>query len=544
MQDNRNTFVDDRWLRDGFHVMILTADHDLGHNILKILGEKGYECSVLDSAESAVDWEQQHTLTINFYIIDSELLGKGWKEVLRCFHAKALFVNSLVLLDSSDMVSVREVKAMGVFEVFPRQEDILECLPGVVDKWVEKIYAEIQLKAVQESLRLYRKGGAHYLDISPEESVFRAKSELLTNLNHEMRNPLNALVGMARMLENTTLNNEQNGYLKSILLSSENLTMIIKSLLDYSGIIENKPEVVCRQFFVRDMIGEVVDIYSVQAKEKNNTLFIRIEPDVPQCICSDKQKIQLALNNLISNAVKFTTRGEITVGVCKVVSQVNERGLMFSVRDTGIGVRRQDIGLMFDSFHQLDNSSRKEYKGAGLGLSIVKNLVDLMGGKVGFESKPGKGSLAFFTVPLTETYGGQVSDPCGKEYAPRKKPLNILVVEDDANNSKYMSQLLRLQGWDVETAFNGLEALELFAPEKYDLIMMDGQMPKMDGFEATKKIREVEGNELYTPILAISGYAIPGDRERFIEAGMDDYISKPVDEHKLLRLVCKLTGSG
>ncbi len=544
MQDNQNTFVDDRWLREVFHVLILTTDHDLGNNIRKILGEKGYESSVLDSAESAVDWEQQQNLTINFYIIDTGLHGKGWKEVLRCFHAKALFVNSLVLLDSSDIVSVREVKALGVFEVFPRQEGILECLPGVVDKWAEKIYAETQLKAVQESLRLYRKGGAHYLDLSCEESIFRAKSEFLTNLNHEMRNPLNALTGMLRMLEKTKLDDEQNGYLKSILLSSENLAMIIKSLLDYSGIIENKPEVVCRQFFVRDMIAEVVDLYSMQAKEKNNTFFIKIEPDVPQCICFDQQKIQLALNNLISNAVKFTTRGEITVGACKIFSQANEQGLMFSVRDTGIGVRRQDIGLMFDSFYQLDNSSRKKYKGAGLGLSIVKSLVDLMGGKVGFESKPGEGSLAFFTVPLTETFGGQVSDPCGKEYAPRKKCLNILVVEDDANNSKYMSQLLRLQGWGVETAFNGLEALELFAPDKYDLIMMDGQMPKMDGFEATKKIREVEGNEHYTPILAISGYAIPGDRDRFIEAGMDDYLSKPVDEHKLLRLVSKLTGSG
>ncbi len=543
MHDNRNKFVDDRRLREGFHVLILTTDHDLGNDIQKTLAGKGYESSVLGSAESAVDWERQHNLTINFHIIDSGQHGKDWREVLRCFHANALFVNSLVLLDSSDIVSVREVKAMGVFEVFPRQEGILECLPGVVDQWAEKIYAETRLKAVQESLRLYRKGSAHYLDLSLEESVSRAKSEFLANLNHEMRNPLNALTGMIRMLEKTKLDDEQNGYLKSILFSSENLAMIIKNVLDYSGIIENKPEVVCRQFFVRDMIGEVIDLYSMQAKEKNNTFNIQIEPDVPQCICSDKQKIQQALNNLISNAVKFTTKGEITVGACKIISQANERGLTFSVRDTGIGVRRQDIGLMFDSFHQLDNSSRKEYKGAGLGLSIVKSLVDLMGGKVGFESKPGEGSLAFFTVPLTETYGGQVSDPCGKEYASQKKFLNILVVEDDANNSKYMSQLLRLQGWGVETAFNGLEALELFAPEKYDLIIMDGQMPKMDGFETTKNIREIESQGNYTPILAVSGYAIPGDRDRFIEAGMDDYLSKPVDEHKLLRLVSKLTGS-
>lgn len=524
-------------------MLILTTDHELGNNIQKSLAGKGYESSVLDSAESAVDWERLHNLTINFYIIDSGLHGRGWKEVLRCFHANALFVNSLVLLYSSDIVSVREVKALGVFEVFPRQENILEFLPGVVDQWADKIYAETQLKAVQESLRLYRKGCVHYLDLSREESVFRAKSEFLTNLNHEVRNPLNALTGMARMLEKTKLNDEQNGYLKSMLLSSENLAVILNNVLDYSGINENKPEVVCRQLYVRDMIGEVIELYSMQAKEKNNTFYIQIEPDVPQCICSDKRKIQQALNNLISNAVKFTTKGEITVGVCKLVSPVNEWGLMFSVRDTGIGVRRQDVGLMFDSFNQLDNSPRKEYKGAGLGLNIVKSLVDLMGGKVGFESKPGEGSLVFFTVPLTETYGGQVSDPCETEYAIQKKFLHILIVEDDAINSKYLSQLLRLQGWGVETASNGLEALELFAPDKYDLIMMDGQMPKMDGFEATKKIRKMEGQEHYTPILAVSGYAIPGDRDRFIEAGMDDYLSKPIDEHKLLRLVSKLTGS-
>ncbi len=543
MQNKQDKFVDDRWLREGFHVLILTTDHELGNNIQKSLAGKGYESSVLDSAESAVDWERLHNLTINFYIIDSGLHGKSWTEVLRYFHAHALFINSLVLLDSADVASVREVKALGVYEVFPRQENVLEFLPLIIDKWTEKIHAETQLKAVRESLRLCGEGSTHNLDISCDVSVFRAKSEFLTNLSHEVRNPLNAIIGMARMLEKTKLDAEQSGFLKSILLSSDNLMMILNDILDYSEIRANKLEVVCHNVDVRDMIGEVIKLYTLQAEEKNNRFLLQIEPDMPDCICADKQKIQQILNNLISNAVKFTKNGDITIYARKFISHKKERGLMCSVRDTGIGVRKQDIGLMFDSFSQLDNSTRKEYKGAGLGLSIVKSLVDLMGGELGFESKPGEGSLAFFTIPLTETYGGQVSDPCGQEYTIQEKLLKLLVVEDDTINRKYLAQFLRSQGWNVETAYNGLEAIELFAPDKYDLIMMDGQMPKMDGFEAAKKIREIEGNDNYTPILAISGYAIPGDRDRFIEAGMDDYLSKPIDENKLLRVIRKLTSS-
>ena len=373
------------------------------------------------------------------------------------------------------------------------------------------------------------------------EQANKAKSEFLANMSHEIRNPLSAVLGMARTLEKTSLDDEQKGYLKSILIASGNLMTILNDILDYSKIESKSMEVIYHHFNVRDMVNELVNIHMPQAEEKNNRFLVCFDDGLPETIYADKQKVEQALSNLLSNANKFTANGTVTISLELIQGEEHENLLEFKVEDTGIGVRKEDIPGMFVSFRQRDLSAKKEYQGTGLGLSIVKSLVDLMGGRVGFESEPDKGSMVYFRIPLSESIERAGDRDESKPGQGVDKLLRVLVVEDDAINQLYLAGFLRSMGWDVDTAYNGLTALDFFEPGKYDLILMDGQMPRMDGFEATRKIREMEGKGRRTPIIAISGYAIPGDKDRFLEAGMDEYLSKPIDEHSLLEVITRLT---
>ncbi len=373
------------------------------------------------------------------------------------------------------------------------------------------------------------------------ERANRAKSEFLTNISHEIRNPLGAIIGMARTLETTDLDEEQSNYVRSVEISSGNLLAIINDMLDYSMLESDKMELVCNQFHLKDTLDELSTLFYCQAEEKRNKLTVRAEPDLPEYVCGDKQKIQQILSNLLSNAIKFTAEGEVIISVKRVKDKSPNGQLLFSVKDTGIGVAKEDIPFLFDPLYQLDGSSKKEYQGVGLGLSIAKRMVELSGGRLDFQSAPGRGTHASFTIPLYMEHRDELSEADPPDYQEAKKGLKVLLAEDDAINQMYLAGFLRNQGWDVDTAYNGIAALELYEKGHYDIILMDGQMPRMDGFEAARRIRAKEQHPSEkTPILAISGYAIPGDKERFLEAGMDDYLSKPIDEKELLIIVDRL----
>ncbi|MBS4013969.1 MAG: response regulator [Bacteroidetes bacterium] len=375
-----------------------------------------------------------------------------------------------------------------------------------------------------------------------------AKSEFLANMSHEIRNPMNAIIGMANTLSKTELEENQKKYLNSILLSDRTLLNILNDILDFSKIEANKVDITYSEFELNKLMSKVTKLYEPICSQKNLAFETKIEKDIVNKLYGDEQKIVQILNNLLSNSVKFTNSGKISIEVTQTYIKDSNVKLKFTVKDTGVGVRKKDISKLFESFRQLDISTKKEYQGTGLGLSIVKRLAELMNGNVVFESVYGKGSTVSFEVPLiiseTNPIHQELDAASSKKQFKSNKLIKILVAEDDAINQLYIASFLKSKGWQVSTASNGIKAIEEFQKESFDIILMDGQMPKMDGFEATKNIREIEnqsGKNKNIPIIAITGYAIQGDRERFIDAGMDDYITKPIDENKLVQIIEKYT---
>ncbi|HSV76883.1 MAG TPA: response regulator [Bacteroidales bacterium] len=379
------------------------------------------------------------------------------------------------------------------------------------------------------------------------EQASKAKSEFLANMSHEIRNPLNAIIGMTKTLEKTKLNTTQNNFLRSIMVSSEHLLRLLNDLLDFSQIESSTIELTLNNFNLRNTIEELLFSFKPQAQLKGIEVSFEFDQNIPDLLCGDEKKIVQILHNLLNNALKFTNNGAIDI-TAKLLSGSDESiRVEIGVQDTGIGVAEKDIPVIFEAFRQLDLSSKKEFPGSGLGLNIVKRLTELMNGQVSFTSKPGVGSRVVVEIPMTvardnvQTPMFFINEQADREGSGPTKTLRILVAEDDAINQIYLAGFLKSQGWQVDVANNGLIALEKYESGTYDLILLDGQMPKMDGFDVTRKIREMENaSGTRIPIVAITGYAIPGDKDRFLEAGMDDYITKPVDESRLLEVISRV----
>lgn len=373
------------------------------------------------------------------------------------------------------------------------------------------------------------------------EAASRAKSEFLANVSHEIRNPLNSIVGMAKTLSRTQLSSDVQDIVDAILTSSDNLLNIINDVLDLSKIEANRIELDDKDFDVNGVFNEVRSLFQSAAINKRIKFEIRNDASVPSRLRGDGNRFRQMVINLVGNAVKFTDDGSVIVSVAAVAAQNDRTMLITEVADTGIGIKKEDFGKLFQSFSQLDSSSTKKFSGTGLGLAIVKSFAGMMGGEISVESEFGSGSRFILKIP----FNAALSEPEKTEIVPEDTTpaeCRVLLVEDDALNQMYLKGFLTSKGMIVDSAFNGLQALEKYEAATYDIILMDGQMPKMDGFEATRIIREKEKySGLHIPIIAITGYAISGDEERFLKVGMDSYITKPFDENRLIAVIKKLT---
>lgn len=400
----------------------------------------------------------------------------------------------------------------------------------IVSEITDNKLAESYLLNTQEVLRKAK---------DDAEAANRSKSEFLANMSHEIRTPINGITGMIDLTLMSKLEDDQKKNLNAAKNCADSLLIIINDILDFSKLEAGKFKVIKSDFNIDTMLEETNKIHSIRAKEKSLELIYMIDQNIPKYLFGDSNRLQQVLNNLINNAIKFTDSGEVVIEVKEKSRERDQVNIEFSVIDTGIGISQANISKLFKSFSQIDGSYTRRHKGTGLGLIISKQLIEMMGGDIWVESIEGKGSKFTFVLPF-QIRDNKIQPVNQKKAYESKNKYDILLAEDDMINQTFLSGILTKNGHRVVVANNGKDAFDAYMKDKFDLILMDILMPTMDGVEAFKLIREQESVRGHIPVIALTAFALIGDREKYINLGMNEYVSKPVKMDELLFVMDKV----
>jgi signal transduction histidine kinase/CheY-like chemotaxis protein len=398
-----------------------------------------------------------------------------------------------------------------------------------------------ELKSAEENLKRER---------DRAEASEKVKQLFLANMSHEIRTPMNAILGFARLLEESLTEKELLDYVKVIIKSGDDLLVILNDILDFSRMEAGKVNFEQQSFSITNTIDSIVTMMEPKAASKKLHIRAAIDDTIPVIIIGDSVRLSQIILNLVSNAIKFSDNGEIKISVDIINETDDKMVIKFVVKDNGIGIPLKKQAKIFESFEQATSDTARKFGGTGLGLSISKQLVEQQGGKIYVESEPGKGSEFHFTLPFLKATVGLLKEDITVNETNEPvtviksgKSTRVLVAEDNSINRMLIVKILQKREFEIDLADNGVIALNMVKDKDYDIILMDVQMPEMDGYEATRVIRDMEEHKRYVPIIAMTAHTIKGERERCIEMGMDDYVSKPFNADELFDKMFKLLES-
>ncbi|MBP6217328.1 MAG: response regulator [Oligoflexales bacterium] len=523
----------------------LSVEVDRTKSIMKALGDNEVQMRLITNAlpmlVSYIDKDSRYSFVnlayekwfgkANFEIIGSKVIDVVGAE---------FFAQTKPFVDQIASSRGTEFKITST-DKFSRKKDLsVTYIPDFSSSKEFRGYVEI----IQDITERNRQEAEKLSLLARESAAVEAsklKSEFLANMSHEIRTPINSIMGMAGLLLSTKLDDEQTEFANNIKISADSLLSIINDILDFSKVEAGKLEFEDVTFDIVSTFQDLHKSFLYAAKSKKLDLVQDIGSNIPLFVKGDPGRIRQIVTNLLSNSIKFTSNGKITLKLSKIHDDGKQVRLECQVQDTGIGMSKKSLDNIFQPFTQADSSIYRQYGGTGLGLVISNKLVHLMGGEIKVESEPNIGSKFYFSITLPKVEHVESVDlshqiAIDKE---KSKHFKILVAEDNAINQKIAQKNLESMGFMVDCVSNGKEVIQTLARIPYDMILMDCQMPEMDGYEATEIIRKDPALPNHIPIIATTANAMRGDAERCIQAGMDDYISKPMSKIKLASLLNK-----